>query len=303
MSRIAPPSSATNQRGTMTVMSPGERQLMRLIITEKEERTKAVDDMSFEFSKLKDKIDSQLTTALSVLSQPAKAVTPQKIDAVSSEVVQSLTSQIQDQRTTMTNQQREFSHSLEALRTSLQRAEVDANEGRSKAAAMQAEIKDLRDKITNMGTKAGLQSEHLVDKDGSVNNVPTTAIWRGKDEEIKPILAAEQNGGADPKAMQTCLKQVKNLEDKNQGQEQEMTSMRSVLIELHVNISLYSLRASRIALRSPELSREERRLALGSLDTKERRIRAEVSAIRDKSSQCPASTLSDIHKVAMENDF
>merc|ERR1711972_709305 len=81
------------------------------------------------------------------------------------------------------------------------------------------------------------------------------------------------------------------LQDVVQQQTNELSVHRSLLIELHTNLSLHAVRASRIALRSLELSREERSLALASLETKEQQIRSDMEGVRERHEDLPLQSL------------
>merc|ERR1711956_55338 len=80
---------------------------------------------------------------------------------------------------------------------------------------------------------------------------------------------------------------MKEVEQKQHQHFKELAALRAVLIEVHVNLPLHAVRASRIALRSTELSKEERKLALSSLEAKEQQIQAEVQRLRESSCMHP----------------
>lgn len=72
---------------------------------------------------------------------------------------------------------------------------------------------------------------------------------------------------------------LKKVEDYQSEQAQQLASLRSLVVEVHMNLLLHAVKASRIALRCTDLSKEERRLALQSLDAKERLVQEDISKI------------------------
>merc|ERR1711933_273843 len=60
---------------------------------------------------------------------------------------------------------------------------------------------------------------------------------------------------------------------------QQLTSMRALLVEVQMSLLV---KASRIALRSTELTSEERRVALLSLADKEKALHVDISTIRKR---------------------
>lgn len=71
----------------------------------------------------------------------------------------------------------------------------------------------------------------------------------------------------------------KSFEDRLWQQAKELSNLKNIVTDVHASLPLHAVRASRIALRSTELSKEDRRLALASLDKKEAQIRAEVDNV------------------------
>jgi len=69
------------------------------------------------------------------------------------------------------------------------------------------------------------------------------------------------------------LQAIENLQE---GQSQDLMSFRQVLVEMHISLPLHAVRASRMALRSSELCKEERQQALLSLEEKERAIKLDI---------------------------
>merc|ERR1711933_72967 len=72
---------------------------------------------------------------------------------------------------------------------------------------------------------------------------------------------------------------VKKLDDYTSETEQQLPNLRSFVMEAQIGLLL---KASRIALRSTDLSQEERRLALLSLDEKQKAISKYSTKIKTK---------------------
>lgn len=62
----------------------------------------------------------------------------------------------------------------------------------------------------------------------------------------------------------------------------EMSAIRAVLVELHVSVGVHAVRMTATALRTFELSPEERANALKELDQKEGKLREDLGRIRGK---------------------
>lgn len=77
----------------------------------------------------------------------------------------------------------------------------------------------------------------------------------------------------------------KSFEDRLWQQAKELSNLKNIVTDVHASLPLHAVRASRIALRSTELSKEDRRLALASLDKKEAQIRAEVDNVANQRQQ------------------
>lgn len=86
------------------------------------------------------------------------------------------------------------------------------------------------------------------------------------------IRLADASGAAPASTLQ------RSFEEKLNQQAEELEKITKVVSEMHANLPLHAVRASRIALRSSELSKEDRRQALASLDKKEEQIRAGIDS-------------------------
>merc|ERR1711920_882160 len=87
-----------------------------------------------------------------------------------------------------------------------------------------------------------------------------------------------------------------DLEGRQQQQAKETFSIRLAMTEMHLSLLLHTMRASRIALKSSEITREERRLALDALDKKERRVRSDMDAVTARREERNAVTLQELHE-------
>lgn len=79
-----------------------------------------------------------------------------------------------------------------------------------------------------------------------------------------------------------CRAVVSTFEQQVTKQAADMSCTRSLLTEIQIQSPLHAVRASRIALRSMELSKEERQAALKSLESKEEAIRVDIDKARRK---------------------
>eukprot|EP00419_Tripos_fusus_P011851 CAMPEP_0172664410 /NCGR_PEP_ID=MMETSP1074-20121228/6576_1 /TAXON_ID=2916 /ORGANISM="Ceratium fusus, Strain PA161109" /LENGTH=402 /DNA_ID=CAMNT_0013480559 /DNA_START=58 /DNA_END=1266 /DNA_ORIENTATION=+ len=88
-------------------------------------------------------------------------------------------------------------------------------------------------------------------------------------------IAALQNG-------------LKDLDAKYQQQAKEVSYLKGVLIEVHIGVQMNAIRASRIALQSTDLSRDERNQALSALDKKETECKSYIRKV------CSGPQLADL---------
>merc|ERR1711972_1288972 len=84
--------------------------------------------------------------------------------------------------------------------------------------------------------------------------------------QVPPRVAGamDPSGGFD--GSEARLKEIEGLLDR---QEAELSSLRSLTVEMQCGLLMQSVKASRVALRCVDLSKEERQKALQSLDAKE----------------------------------
>merc|ERR1712183_1009313 len=102
--------------------------------------------------------------------------------------------------------------------------------------------------------------------------------------------------------MEALQKKIKQLDEKLERQAGELSLWRQVLIEVNLTLPLHAVRASRIALRSTELSAEERRLVLESLESKESKIRTQTERVRERNGPCPDIALREIQQAVADTD-
>merc|ERR1712060_85789 len=63
---------------------------------------------------------------------------------------------------------------------------------------------------------------------------------------------------------------------------QHLTTLRSLLVEVHVNMLLHAVKATRIALRCSDLTKGARNQALQSLDVREQLVRQNINEITER---------------------
>lgn len=255
----------------MTVMTATERQLTRHIIEERDERVKAINDLWAKLQDLQQEVQRVRMT-------PCDYKGPKTLPAEAIVELDTLKAELAAQRSQLAGHCAAMDGSLEALRCSVQRAEAEVREGRMDLNALAHRFAELRESRTKAieSSKAtsgtGLEPQRALELAGAPAG------------ELTASLTALRN-------------KVRDLEMKQQQQVKELAALRSVLIEVHVNLPLHAVRASRIALRSTELSREERKLALSSLEAKEQQIRFEIDKVRERNDQYPAFALPEVRGV------
>jgi len=146
----------------------------------------------------------------------------------------------------------------------MQKTEIEVHEGRASLSMLMGRLESLRDNQGRQGE--GRSDDKLAPSDvaGMAGSDPQTATGDS---------VAKLQG------------RMKEVEQKQHQHFKELGALRAVLIEVHVNLPLHAVRASRIALRSTELSKEERKLALSSLEAKEQQIRADIDKVRERNDQ------------------
>jgi hypothetical protein len=122
-------------------------------------------------------------------------------------------------------------------------------------------------------TLASLSDEQLkfMKAPNQVSNDDDLAALHRKLHTLE-IRLADASGAAPASTLQ------RSFEEKLNQQAEELEKITKVVSEMHANLPLHAVRASRIALRSSELSKEDRRQALASLDKKEEQIRAGIDS-------------------------
>jgi myosin heavy subunit len=142
------------------------------------------------------------------------------------------------------------------------------------------------DNLTSMMQQHTTQMQDIISRTSTLEQIqrrapgPALAVGGG--------VALSDGLGGNAEAR---LKEVEEL----QGQQvQQLTALRSLVVEVHVNLLLHAVKASRIALRCTDLSKEERRLALQSLDAKERLVREDISKINERFDLSAAGVLKTI---------
>jgi len=243
----------------MTVMTATERQLTRHIIEERDERIRAVGDLWAKLRDLQREVQrlAQNGTTSKPIGTSAKPEGPE---------LEALRSELSRQKHQQDSHRAHIESMLDSLRANLQKTELEVHEGRSSLTMLMGRLESLRD---SQGRPGDGRSEDKLSITGSA--MGSTA---GSDSQtVSGDQVAKLQG------------RLKEFEQKQHQHFKELAALRAVLIEVHVNLPLHAVRASRIALRSTELSKEERKLALSSLEAKEHQIRADIDKVRERNDQ------------------
>jgi len=221
---------------SMKIVSSAERQLARQLSEERDERNKAVKALWARLEQLDQQMQQlQATPAPTQLpTQPA------------------LTAGVQDSLVT--------SRGLEAATAAAHRAGAEVN-GQVKIS--EEKVQALMEQINESKVRFREGPPELVSVSRSSPNVALAAAGSGTGGSTEGPPATTADAIA---ALQTS---VKDLETKQQHQTKEVSYLKGVLIEVHIGVQMNAIRASRIALQSTDLSRDERNQALSALDKKE----------------------------------
>jgi len=281
----------------MTLMSAGERQLMRHIIEERDERIKASHAL---WAKLED-LQQQVSAV-----RAAPPVASSTLGIGDAHEVEAFRAELAAQRNQLASQRSNFDESLEVLRSGLRRAEMEAQED---SARTKEDIRALSDKVDRevkeLRAKAGKGGKEEQAADAGRSRPWEAAQREAAEREAAELQAAREEGNrANAKfdeQLEMLQGQVQSVEERQQQQEElqqqqakDVSALRAVLIEVHGNLPLHAVRASRIALRSTDLSKEERKLALASLESKENQIRLDLARARESGPLPPADALSQL---------
>lgn len=234
--------------GTGTGYTAEDRRVTKVLIAEKEERVKAVEELHKALKKEEDSRTQSLAAMQKSIDDLSK-----KLDGVGRSNGQAPSP----------GPDRETKGMLALLEEKLAKQQSQM-EGQTKM--LQQHTQQLQELYN--------KSEKAVTMPASMQ----TPAAKGSETSL--------NGNAE-----TRLKEVEDL----QGQQvQQLTALRSLVVEVHVNLLLHAVKASRIALRCTDLSKEERRLALQSLDAKERLVREDIGKISERFDLTAAGVLKTI---------
>mmetsp|Transcript_49930 Transcript_49930/g.99096 ORF Transcript_49930/g.99096 Transcript_49930/m.99096 type:complete len:273 (+) Transcript_49930:41-859(+) len=239
----------------MTVMTATERQLTRHIIEERDERIRAVGDL---WAKLRD-----LQRELQKLAQTGPTSRPVSTNAKpDGPEMEALRSELSKQQRQQDSHRAHVESMLTALRAAMQKTEIEVHEGRTSLGMLMGRLESLRESQGRPG-------------EGRSDDRPAASLGSS-------TASSDLKASSGDTALAKLQGKLKEMEQKQHQHFKELAALRAVLIEVHVNLPLHAVRASRIALRSTELSKEERKLALSSLEAKEQQIRADIDKVREK---------------------
>lgn len=288
-------------------MTAAERQLTRHIIGERDERVRAVNDLWAKLRELQEEIGKAGQTSGS--AQTCGAISRSSNDSRLHEShpvvaeMQALRVQLQSQQRQMDTHDGHFNQvdrNFSELKASLQKAELDIR-GKFKEELSALVVRLSEEGHARFGTAQDDEQVHHQCAAAPLGSGTGGSEWRFGFESL---LDKSDSGKPDDVSLVSLRSAVSAIEVRQQQLLDELSTLRALLIEVHVNLPLHAVRASRIALRSTELSREERKLALASLESKEQQIRSDIEKVRERSDSDLRSisvSLSDIRSAIVMN--
>eukprot|EP00419_Tripos_fusus_P009610 CAMPEP_0172669702 /NCGR_PEP_ID=MMETSP1074-20121228/9852_1 /TAXON_ID=2916 /ORGANISM="Ceratium fusus, Strain PA161109" /LENGTH=281 /DNA_ID=CAMNT_0013486515 /DNA_START=152 /DNA_END=997 /DNA_ORIENTATION=- len=279
----------------MAIMSATERQLTRQIIGERDERARAVNDLWAKLRELQEEV-GRATQTSGAGSRCSNEGPLQESHPVMAEM-RALRIELQNHQQridTHDSQLNQVERNSVELKASLHRAEVDIR-GRFK--------EDLVALVSQEG-QARFGNEL---GDEQVASGAAKGSGTGGSDcrfDFESLLDKFDSAKPDDESLASLRSVVSDIEVRQQHILDEISTLRALLVEVHVNLPLHAVRASRIALRSTELSREERKLALASLESKEQQIRSDIEKVRERSDSDLRSisvSLTDIRNAIVMN--
>jgi len=220
---------------SMNIVSPTEKELARQLSEERDERNKAVKALWARFEQLDQQMQQLQAT-------PAPAQLPTQPGERRLHPV--------------------ISRGLEAATAVAHHTGAKVN-GQVLLLTALEKVQALMEQINESKVRFREGPPELVSVSRSSPNVALAAAGSGTggSTEGPPATTAD--------AIATLQTSVKDLKTKQQQQTKEVTYLKRVLIEVHIEVQMNAIRASKIALQSTELSRDDRNQAVSALDKKE----------------------------------
>jgi len=204
--------------------------------------------------------------------------------------------------------------SLKALRATMQKTDLEIHEGRTAINTVAGRLEGLRKLIDGNGQSRSCEGRGDSECNGQSRScegrgdsecVPTEAVGVVRSGSCGLVrtgsggLVRSGSGGSGGSDLLGKLKEqrlhdeiiaelkgrLEEVEQNHHKHLQDLATLRMLLIEIHLNVPVHAVRASRIGLRSSELSKEERKAALSSLEAKEQQLRANIDRIRERNDQ------------------
>jgi len=218
----------------MKIISTAERQLAKQLYEEQQERNRSVTAL---WARLEE-VDQQIQV-LQAQSQERQmqALAPSTLHAP-----------VQDSNIAL------LQRNLEAATTVSENTEVN-----SQVSRLEERVQTLMDQISEGQSRFSNGSSDMASVMQSRSMVASSSTGSCLER-----LPANTNG-----SMATLQTSLKDLDAKHGQLVKELSYVKGVLTEVHISMHINAIRASRIALQSTDLSREERSQALAALDKKE----------------------------------
>jgi len=267
---MRPPSS-------MKLVSTAERHLARQLCEERDERNKAVSALWARLEQVDQQIHKlQATPPLTQLPmQPALPPVLQDslVTSTSFEAAQQLCEERDERNKAVRALWARFEqvdqqiHKLQATPPTQLPVHCAGTEVNGQVTLAEIMVQTLMERLNESGVPLLEGPPELV------STLPTVAVGAagsGTGGSLEGPRATTADAIA---ALQTS---VKDLDVKQQQQTKELAYLKGMLIEVHIGVQMNAIRASRIALQSTDLSRDERYEAQAALDKKELECKAKV---------------------------
>mmetsp|Transcript_75433 Transcript_75433/g.149173 ORF Transcript_75433/g.149173 Transcript_75433/m.149173 type:complete len:238 (+) Transcript_75433:1-714(+) len=218
----------------MKLVSTAERQLVRQLHQEQQERNRAVTEL---WARLKE-VDQQIQV-LQVQSQErqAQALAPSPLH-----------DPIQEPKSPLSHRDLPVAASV---------SENVASDVTSQVLRLEERVQALMDQISENQARF---------RKGSPEMSGTESFSQGPPDNSADAMVSLQGG-------------LKDLSTKHEQMAKELSYVKGVLTEVHISMHINAIRASRIALQSTDLSRDERNQALAALDKKELECKGHIRKV------------------------
>mmetsp|Transcript_62363 Transcript_62363/g.182197 ORF Transcript_62363/g.182197 Transcript_62363/m.182197 type:complete len:353 (+) Transcript_62363:106-1164(+) len=293
------------------VMTALERQLLAAITKEREERCKDVEDLRARLDEVCRGMQERAVhgTAAQHAAAPLSGRQGQPVHSPADQhaTVLSPASSVKDAPEghrriplveDLSQERAVLGQLLEALKASIKKAQIEMQKAMAaRGTSDEMEAERLTSRSTRSSTVMGAPAlEGLTDELATLHarldlicleNTQGAAALP-KAASPGPRLGEEEGAPREPEqtsGIEDVRTQVASLGDEVQKLAKDLHCFRRVLVQLCTNVPLQAVRTTRTALRSNELSKEERQQTMQVLDTKEKQLLTEIAQLGRRSSE------------------